>query len=147
MFENPCAKGEMKDYRKSLVLRLDNLEELDKIKVIQAERLTYRGLLRVDIQKLLDKFRDERQESDAKERMELELYIEYMEGLGMESTERMRKSLDEFAKLDEFMELKKKFVKIIGDAKEQFEEGSQNRAELKLKVEQEVTKVMNKYRV
>lgn len=49
--------------------------------------------------------------------MELELYIEYMEGLGVESTERMRKSLDEFAKMDEFMELKKKFVKIIGDAK------------------------------
>lgn len=37
---NPCVK-EKKDYRKSLVVYLKQLEELDKIKVIQAERLAY----------------------------------------------------------------------------------------------------------
>jgi hypothetical protein len=34
--------------------------------------------------------------------MEQELYLEHMQELGHESAERMQKSLEEFAKLDEF---------------------------------------------
>jgi len=44
MNENPVEK-EDKDYRKKLVCALENLLELDKIKVVAAERLIYRGLL------------------------------------------------------------------------------------------------------
>jgi hypothetical protein len=42
--DNPIEKEDLK-YREKNVLALDDLVELDKIKVIQAERLHYRGLL------------------------------------------------------------------------------------------------------
>ena len=45
MNENPVEKAEPKEYRKKSVLALKFLTELDKIKVIEAERLFYRGLL------------------------------------------------------------------------------------------------------
>ena len=41
--DNPVASTE--DYRKCNVLALANLVELDKVKVLEAERLFYRGLL------------------------------------------------------------------------------------------------------
>jgi len=44
MNENPVEK-EDKEYRKKIVCALEYLTELDKIKVIAAERLIYRGLL------------------------------------------------------------------------------------------------------
>lgn len=83
--------------------------------------------------------------ADAKDRMEIELYIEYMEGLGIESSERMRKSLDEFAKMDEFKVLQKKFGQIVADAKEKFSESLSGREELRTKVEKQVNEVLNKY--
>jgi len=45
MNENPVEKADPKEYRKKSVLALKFLTELDKIKVIEAERLFYRGLL------------------------------------------------------------------------------------------------------
>lgn len=44
MAGNPIEKGDPK-YREKLVVALDDLCEVDKIKVIQAERLFYKGLL------------------------------------------------------------------------------------------------------
>jgi len=44
MNENPCAKEDEK-YRHKIVVSLEYLTELDKIKVVAAERLVYRGLL------------------------------------------------------------------------------------------------------
>lgn len=44
MNSNPVEKGDPK-YREKLVVALDDLCELDKIKVVQAERLYYKGLL------------------------------------------------------------------------------------------------------
>lgn len=41
---NPIETGDAK-YREKIVVALDDLCELDKIKVIQAERLHYKGLL------------------------------------------------------------------------------------------------------
>jgi hypothetical protein len=38
--------------------------------------------------------------------MERDLYLDFMEDKGQESQQRMMKSLDEFAKLDEFESLK-----------------------------------------
>lgn len=122
---NPCEKKP--DYRKSLVMYLDHLEELDGIKVIQAERLAYKGLVKVDVQKLLDKFTQDKQEEEAKEKMEKELYLDYMESIGVESSERMQKSLNEFAELKEFDELQKKFNQIINDAKDKFEVSEEKR--------------------
>jgi hypothetical protein len=41
-------------YRKPLVLHCEGLEELDRVKVVQAERLAYRGLIKIDVAKLLE---------------------------------------------------------------------------------------------
>jgi len=43
--DNPVEANNPLDYRKEIVIALDDLVELDKMKVIQAERLSYKGLL------------------------------------------------------------------------------------------------------
>ena len=122
MIDNPCQKGMMKDYRKKLVLRLDILEELDKIKVVQAERLSYKGLINVNVETLISKYKNERQMLDAKDRMETELYLEYMTEMGISSADRMMKSLDEFAKMDEFTQLHNQFEGMMKGIKEKVDE-------------------------
>jgi hypothetical protein len=67
------------------------------------------------------KFAKEKQEEEAKEKMEKELYLDYMESIGVESSDRMQKSLSEFAELKEFDELQKRFSEIITHAKDKFE--------------------------
>jgi hypothetical protein len=49
--------------------------------------------------------------------MERELYLEFMQDKGEESQARMMKSLDEFAKLDEFSSLKDKFTQVLSEHK------------------------------
>lgn len=73
------------DYRKKMVLHLPKLQELDRIKVVEAERLTYRGILKIDVVKLIEQYRIERQDSDAKERMERDLYLDFMQDKGEEA--------------------------------------------------------------
>ena len=59
--DNPIEKEDLK-YREKNVLALDDLVELDKIKVIQAERLHYRGLLpkHFNFQNKIEQFKRER---------------------------------------------------------------------------------------
>lgn len=73
------------DYRKRMVLHLPKLQELDRVKVVEAERLTYRGLIKIDVVKLIEGYRIERQDMDAKERMERDLYLDFMQDKGEES--------------------------------------------------------------
>ena len=68
-----------------MVVHCDLLEELDRIKVIQAERLAYKGLIKIDVNKLLEQYRTERQEKDAKDKVERELYLDFMQEKGEES--------------------------------------------------------------
>ena len=57
---NPCTT-EMPDYRKSLVTALPLLEELDRIKVVAAERVAYMGMMPgLDVEQMLVKFKKER---------------------------------------------------------------------------------------
>ena len=112
LFNNP-----VKDYRKRIVLHLPKLEELDRIKVIEAERLAYKGLIKIDVVKLVEQFRMQRQEQDAKEKMERELYLDFMLEKGLESQARMMKSLDEFAKMDEFDSLKTQLTDMLSEHK------------------------------
>ncbi len=58
---------------------------------------------------MLDKYRKEKVEKEARERMEQEMYAEYMSEMGVESSDRMLRSLEEFAKLEEFNDLHKQF--------------------------------------
>jgi hypothetical protein len=50
--------------------------------------------------------------------MEKELYLDFMTDKGMESQERMMKSLDEFAKMEEFESLHKQFTGVLASHKE-----------------------------
>ena len=86
---------------------MPKLEEFDRIKVVQAERMAYKGLVKVDVEKLLSGYKTERADKDAKEKMERELYLDFMQEKGLESQQRMMNSLEDFAKLDEFTSLKK----------------------------------------
>jgi hypothetical protein len=54
--------------------------------------------------------------------MERDLYLDFMQEKGLESQTRMMKSLEEFAKLEEFEVLKNKFTKIMSEHKEKREE-------------------------
>ena len=60
----------------------------------------------MDVERLLEGYKRERAEQDAKDKVERELYLDYMMDKGQESQDRMMKSLDEFARLDEFETLK-----------------------------------------
>ena len=40
------AKGALSQYRKPIVLHLEHLEDLDKIEILPAERLTYQGVIK-----------------------------------------------------------------------------------------------------
>ena len=40
------AKGALSAYRKPIVLHLECLEDLDKIEILPAERLTYQGIIK-----------------------------------------------------------------------------------------------------
>ena len=98
MNDNPCEKADPKEYRKKSVLSLSYLTELDKIKVIEAERLYYRGLLppqlKFSVEKKIAQFKEERREEEAKEKLEAELYREMMEDKGVSVTERIGNNLD-----------------------------------------------------
>ena len=100
MADNPFEKEDPKQYRKDSVLALDFLTEIDKIKVIQAERLFYKGLLppqlKFSVEKKIEQFKLERMEEEAKEKLESDLYREMMEDKGIAVTERINKNLDEF---------------------------------------------------
>lgn len=76
------------------------MTELDKIKVIEAERLFYRGLLppqlKFSVEKKIEQFKQERMEEEAKEKLESDLYREMMEDKGVPVTERISNNLDVF---------------------------------------------------
>jgi hypothetical protein len=44
MMYNPCETRE--DYRKKLIDGIETLDELDRIKVVAAERMFYRGFIK-----------------------------------------------------------------------------------------------------
>lgn len=118
---NPVQKY-TKDYRKPIVLHASQLEVLDRVKVVQAEKLAYKGLIRIDVDKMVEQYRLERQEADAKERMEKDLYLDFMETKGLESRDRMMKQLDDFSKMEEFDKLQGQFTRILKDQKSKEDE-------------------------
>lgn len=97
MTGNPIEKDDPK-YREKTVVALDDLCELDKIKVIQAERLFYKGLLpkhlKFSIEEKLEQFKRERREEEAREKMEYDLYSEMMDEQGISQKTRISKELD-----------------------------------------------------
>eukprot|EP00347_Sterkiella_histriomuscorum_P021756 403332873 len=144
VFENPFCKTQP-DHRKQIVSQLEFLEELDRIKVIQAERLAYKGLIKIDVEQLLEKFRNERQMKDAKTRMEQEMYLEYMDEIGVDSSQRMLKSLEEFSKIDEYKQLHKQFQDIMSTHKEKMSHQDANEETLRKQVNTQVNEVLDRY--
>ncbi len=100
---NPISSD--KFYRKAIVLRLPVLEELDRIKVVPAERMSYQGVIKnVDVKKLLEDFEKQREEDDARDKMEVEIYREMREEKGEKVD--INQKLEEFGELNEFKMLK-----------------------------------------
>ena len=135
----------VKDYRKRVVLHMPRLEELDRVKVIEAERLAYRGLIKIDVDKMLEQYRVERQDHDAKERMERDLYLDFMQDKGMLSSDRMIKSLDEFSNMEEFDKLHKQFAGMMSDHKAHRELQENQALITKAEVSRQVSEVMQRY--
>ena len=78
---NP-AENEDHNYRKQCVLALDWMTEMDKIKVVQAERMVYKGFIpasKFNVSQKLEQFKREKQEEEARKKMDFELYIEMMD--------------------------------------------------------------------
>ena len=128
-----------------MVMGLERLEDLDRVKVVQAERMAYKGLIKIDVEKLLEKYRQERAEADAKDRMEKELYLEFMEDSGVDSSQRMMKALEDFAKMDEFNELHSQFKGIMQDYKVKKDEQEIKQCEVRASVDKQVTEVNKRY--
>lgn len=66
--DNPVEKSDP-NYRKQCVLALDWMTEMDRIKVVQAERMVYKGLLpasRFNVKQKLEEFKREKQEETAR---------------------------------------------------------------------------------
>ena len=86
--DNPI-ESEDPDYRKKCVVGLQWLTEMDKIKVVAAERMVYLGLMpasRFNVKEKLEEYKRERKEAQAKEKMEFELYVEMMDERGVKSS-------------------------------------------------------------
>ena len=145
--ENPFSKKQASEvnYRKQLVLRLQQLEELDRIKVIEAERLAYKGLIKIDVEKLLDKFKQERQHIEAKEKMDRELYLEYMDDIGSASADRMLKGLEDFAKMDGFDNLHQQFQDIIKTHHDQKQALFEEQAIVQRDIEKQRSEMTSRY--
>lgn len=113
---NPVEQADPK-YREKIVVALDDLCELDKIKVIQAERLHYKGLLppqlKFQVQEKLERFRQERMEEEAREKLEYDLYAEMMDERGVKQQERIRKELEAYENMDDESKMHSQFENII----------------------------------
>lgn len=84
-------------YRRDFILALENLEELDRLKVLPAERLNYQGLLpKVKIMNLLTDLELKTQQDESYLRLEIEIQQERQADLGKSSKEVMIESLEEF---------------------------------------------------
>lgn len=112
------------EIRKKIVISCPDLIDLDKIRVVQAERFFYLGLLpksqKFNLEESLEKLKREQYEKEAKERMEFELYVEMMEEKGVSQHERLTKNLEDYAKLkttDGTGLLQSTFDKILMDMK------------------------------
>ena len=69
--------------------------------------------------KRIEELKKERAEQEAREKMEFELYKEMMDEQGLSQKDRINKSLEEFAKLDDLEKLHSTFENIIDKSKDQ----------------------------
>ena len=95
--------GKISQYRKPFVLQLDSLQQMDKIEIIAAEKMTYQGILprKVNLDEML---RKKAQDDAARQqvfKMQSELRVEIQREQGKPDVEIIANSLDEFAKMDE----------------------------------------------
>ena len=101
--QRAVESGQLSKYRKPFVLHLQLLEQLDKIEIVPAERMSYLGTInrRINIDQMLrDKVRnDEIRRQGFK--LQNELRIEIKREQGKSNVEIVSESLDEFAKQNE----------------------------------------------
>ncbi len=62
---------------------------MDKVKVVAAERMVYMGLMpasRFNVKEKLEEFKRAKQEEEARQKMEFELYVEMMDERGVQAS-------------------------------------------------------------
>ena len=101
--QQASESGRLAAYRKPFVLHLTQLEDLDKLEIVAAERMSYLGTLprSVNIEEMLRrKIRDDEIRKQGF-KLQTELQVEIKREQGKDNTEIVTESLDEFAKMDE----------------------------------------------
>lgn len=113
----------MSDYRKSIVLFCESLEELDRVTVHIAERMHYQGLIELDLDTQLCEIKQRKVEEELKSKLEDELMQEFLDENGMteeqvEKKQEARKdNWDSFQRLEEFQDLQKGFMRLKKEIK------------------------------
>ena len=145
--DNPVEK-EDPNYRKQCVLALDWMTEMDRIKVVQAERMVYKGLLppsSFNVKKKLEEFKREKQEEQARQKMDFELYVEMMDEQGISGSQRINNNLIAYEKLDGEEKLQAQFGEIMHKMKgtqSMIHDSHKDRFKL---IEQQFEKVLERY--
>ena len=108
LIDNPIERqasesGKLSAYRKPFVLHLSQLEDMDKLEILAAERMSYLGTLprRVNIDEMLRKKKQEDEIRKQGFKLQNELRVEIQREQGKENKEILTESLNEFAKMDE----------------------------------------------
>ena len=94
---------------------------------------------------MLDGFMREKDEEEAKDQMEKDLYVEYMESLGTSSQERMMKSLDQYQSLEEIESVRKAFEDIMSEARNRFKEAREERELSNAQISRQASAVLDRY--
>ena len=134
---NPWEKL-MPDYRKSIVLHWERLEDLDGVSVHVAERMHYQGIIEINLDSQLTEIKNRKIEEEIKSKLEDELMQEILNENGLTEEEEDKKekikekfgasqsettksnrqeNWDSFQRLDEFVDLQKGFMKIKKEIK------------------------------
>lgn len=101
--QQAVAIKELAAYRKPFVLHLKLLEDMDKIEIDPAERMSYEGNLprRINVDKMLETKIKSATVRRQGIKVENELKIELKRDQGKNNVEIVSESLNEFAKMDE----------------------------------------------
>ena len=94
---------------------------------------------------MLDGFMREKDEEEAKDQMERDLYVEYMESLGTSSQERMMKSVDQYQSLEEIESVRKAFEDIMSEARNRFKEAREARDLSNAQISRQASAVLDRY--
>ena len=126
------------------------LLEFDRLKVVQAERMTYTGLLPksvgFNVEQNLQKLKNRRMEEEAREQMERDLESEMLQDQGISRSEIIHKNLDKYvAELDSQKPWGDIMTTILQKIEEQKKKAMSHHKERFNVIEKQFEKLLQKY--